>query len=91
MVKCPHCEKKMPENILPLHISKRHSGEPKNEPVESGIPVPPEAPEAVVGPSVAREPWYMRWDAGEITTCAQCKTEWPSKIMGFHLKMDHGL
>ena len=54
----------------------------------------PGAPITALGPTtLAPEPkkWYERWDAGEIGTCAQCKTEWPSKLMSFHLKLEHGL
>lgn len=45
----------------------------------------------VIDATDEKEPWYVRWDAGEITTCSQCHTEWPSKLMAFHLRFEHGL
>ena len=84
MEKCPHCEKSMPRHILVKHLNKTH-----------GLITETDINGKIVTSTgkLAPEPkkWYEKWDAGEIGVCAQCKSEWPSKLMGFHLKMEHGL
>ena len=80
MEQCPHCEKKMPKHILIKHLAKSH---PEN---------PATLPETKVVTSTSEpKKWYELWDAGEIKTCAQCHGQWPDKLMGFHLKFEHGL
>lgn len=83
MEKCPHCGKSMPKHILVKHLVKSHSdinvGKEEKPILESH------------SESSEGEKWYEKWDAGEIGTCAQCKTQWPAKLMGFHLRFEHGL
>lgn len=73
------CEKSMPKHILVKHIAKSHPfGDIKE---------------------VREEPKFVNkyetinkkrdWDWGEIRTCAQCHSEWPDKLMSFHLKLEH--
>ena len=82
MEQCPHCEKKMPKHILVKHLAKSH-------PDISITPL--ETKDEVVISTPEPKKWYELWNAGEIKTCAQCHEEWPNKLMGFHLKFEHGL
>ena len=104
MEQCPNCEKKMPKHILVKHLNKTHglitetdiNGKivtSTQESKKNNRYVPVEQIVALGPTTLAPEPkkWYEKWDAGEITTCRQCRAEWPSKLMGFHLKFEHGL
>ena len=99
MEKCPFCEKSMPKHILVLHLKKRHSEkivveETNSEAIDAktGKVIATDIPGEDISYAVPEpKKWYEKWDAGEIGVCAQCKTEWPAKLMGFHLKLEHGL
>ena len=92
MEQCPECEKKMPKHILVKHLAKSHGAISTREPKIDDDYVSGEPVVTLEPTTLAPEPkWYEKWDAGEIGVCAQCKSEWPSKLMGFHLKLEHGL
>ena len=104
MEKCPHCEKSMPRHILVKHLNKTHgliTETDINGKVVTSTGKAEENNKYVFGESIVAlgpttlapelRKWYEKWDAGEIGVCAQCKSELPSKLMGFHLKMEHGL
>ena len=93
MEQCPQCEKKMPKHILVKHLAKTH-GVTSTEEVKKDDNYVPGEPIVALGPTtIAPEPkkWYEKWDAGEINVCAQCKQEYPAKLMGWHIRFEHGL
>jgi len=89
----------MPKHILVKHLAKSHPNMDATASSSSFIFTVPDIPvEATVSKSenlVTSIPetkkWYEVWDAGEMNVCQQCKTEWPSKLMFFHIKLEHGL
>lgn len=86
METCSYCGRVMPKHTLVMHLKKRHS---KGVPVNQGKTGLVSLADDYFG--VGGRKWYERWDAGEIRVCAQCKTEWPDKLMAFHLRDRHGL
>lgn len=76
MTKCDICNKNMPPNILAKHKILRHT-----EPVAE-VKVPSDI-------TSLGEP--KKFDFGELNTCQQCKEEYPSKIMEFHMHVRHGM
>lgn len=76
MKNCPYCDRKMPSHILEKHIAKRHD--------------PMNAPTKVEG-KTPTDPWYRQWNPGEVQECQLCKNKFPAQIMGWHLKLEHGL
>ena len=88
MEKCPYCEKSMPKHILVKHLAKSHPITPVFTDVAKEVTAS-ETPTSVT--KIVSMPWYESWDAGEMNTCQQCKQVWPSKLMFFHIKLEHGL
>ena len=102
MEQCPRCEKKMPKHILVKHLKKTHGVTSIEEPKKDDTKVVSEEKPTLESTTEGSEPKFVNkyeaiakaqrgWDWGEIKTCAQCHQEWPDKLMGFHLKFDHGL
>ena len=94
MEQCPHCEKKMPKHILVKHLAKTHGLITETD-IKGKIVIPSTFSEIGALEPITESPepkkWYDKWDAGEINVCAQCKQEFPSKIMGWHIRFEHGL
>lgn len=104
MEQCPHCEKKMPKHILIKHLAKTHglitetniegkivtsTEEVKKD--DGEVKTTPENSAELITESPEPKKWYEKWDAGEINVCAQCHQEFPSRIMGWHIRFEHGL
>ena len=88
---CSVCGKRMPPHILIKHLAKTHGLISETKIDGTIVNFDKKLSLESITQSPEPEKWYDLWDAGEIRTCAQCKSEWPDKLMGFHLKSDHGL
>ena len=93
MEQCPQCEKKMSKYILIKHLAKTHGVTSTEEVKKDDVSSVLEEKPTLESTTESSEPkkWYEKWDAGEINVCAQCKQEYPSKIMGWHIRFEHGL
>lgn len=92
MEKCEACGKSMPKHILLKHLAKTHGVTSPEEPRKDDVNVGfgEESPLESTTEAPEQKKWYDLWDAGPIRVCAQCREEWPDRLMAFHL-IKHGL